>query len=173
MQEWVLVESYLWKKERRMAWKVKRMPLFTLPCVMHECRRRVYFGHWRAPWFYQSVQSSSFPSEEKWSPFLYITVGCWNYTGQQAVPEKQKHTKTKESHLSTLGIDLFSHVWKLCAHFAKLPIHYQGNIVRIQLVQVEGWCLILFEKKIYSIWTNRSLLICHKNSCIFVYSNEY
>lgn len=93
----------------RRAWKVKRMLLFTLPCVMHECRRRAYFGYWRAPWFCQSVQSSSFPSGEKWSPFLCITDGYWNCTGQQAVPEKHKHTKTKISHLSTLGINLFRH----------------------------------------------------------------
>lgn len=68
-----------------------------LPCVMRECQKRVYFGHWRAPWFCQSVQSSSFPSGEKWSPFRCITAGYWNHTGQQAVPEKQPPKKSTQS----------------------------------------------------------------------------
>lgn len=73
----------------------------TLPFLMHSGQRRAYSERWRVPWFCQSVRSSSFQIEEKLSPSLYITDGCWNCTGQQAVPKKTTtKTHTQKKHQS-------------------------------------------------------------------------
>lgn len=70
---------------------------------------------------------------------LHWPTGC---------PCKMQHTRTKISHPSTLGINLFIHICMkfLCTH-AKMPNHYQCCV----------WT------RYFQMWTNRWLLHCHTN----------
>lgn len=73
---------------------------------------------------------------------LHWPTGC---------PCKMQHTRTKISHPSTLGINLFIHICTkfFCTH-AKLPNHY--------------WCC--FSTRLFQMWTNRWLLHCHTKCMI-------